>query len=168
MSDDEMRRLTVQSLDRSYCPGGAARQMAAALAAGDRRSSLARIAAPTVVLHGQDDPLVPVECGIDTAKHIPGAELRIVPGMGHDFPLGSSRRWPMRSAPPRRAPTRMMRVRQSTAVDFPDQIMSQEPPCLADKVAVVTGVTAGPNPRCPRWCATSSASCPGVYRAWRA
>ncbi len=88
MSDDEMRRLAVQSLDRSYCPGGAARQMAAALAAGDRRSSLARIAAPTVVLHGQDDPLVPVECGMDTAKHIPGAELRIVPGMGHDFPLG--------------------------------------------------------------------------------
>jgi pimeloyl-ACP methyl ester carboxylesterase len=88
MSDDEMRRLAVQSLDRSYCPDGAARQMAAALAAGDRRSSLARITAPTVVLHGQDDPLVPVECGIDTARHIPGAELRIVPGMGHDFPLG--------------------------------------------------------------------------------
>jgi pimeloyl-ACP methyl ester carboxylesterase len=88
MSNDEMRRLAVQSLDRSYCPDGAARQMAAALAAGDRRSSLARITAPTVVLHGEDDPLVPVECGIDTAKHIPGAELRIVPGMGHDFPPG--------------------------------------------------------------------------------
>jgi pimeloyl-ACP methyl ester carboxylesterase len=88
MPDDETRRLAAQSIDRCFYPDGAIRQMAAALAAGDRRSSLARITAPTVVLHGQDDPLVPVECGIDTARHIPDADLRIVPGMGHDFPLG--------------------------------------------------------------------------------
>ncbi len=41
---------------------------------------------PTVVLHGAEDPLVPLEGGQDTAANIPGAELRIVPGMGHDLP----------------------------------------------------------------------------------
>ena len=46
------------------------------------------IAAPTLVLHGADDPLVPVEAGKDTAKHVPGAALTIVPGMGHDVAPG--------------------------------------------------------------------------------
>ncbi len=46
---------------------------------------LARITAPTLVIHGADDPLVPVAAGIDTARHIPGAQLKVVPGMGHDF-----------------------------------------------------------------------------------
>jgi len=43
------------------------------------------IKAPTLVIHGGDDPLVPVEGGKDTAASIPGARLKIVPGMGHDF-----------------------------------------------------------------------------------
>ncbi len=38
-------------------------------------------------MHGADDPLIPVECGQDIAAHIPGAELRILDGMAHDFPL---------------------------------------------------------------------------------
>jgi pimeloyl-ACP methyl ester carboxylesterase len=42
--------------------------------------------APTMVLHGADDPLVPVAGGRDTAANIPGAELRVIPGMGHDLP----------------------------------------------------------------------------------
>ena len=46
------------------------------------------IKAPTVILHGADDPLVPVESARDLAAKIPGADLRFVPGMGHDIPAG--------------------------------------------------------------------------------
>jgi pimeloyl-ACP methyl ester carboxylesterase len=72
--------------DRAFNPPGVARQMAAIRASGDRRAKLRAIGAPTVVLHGADDPLVPVEGGRDTAANILGAELRIIPGMGHDLP----------------------------------------------------------------------------------
>jgi proline iminopeptidase len=58
----------------------------AVLASGDRRTLLARIEAPTLVIHGRDDPLVPLAAGIDTANHIRGAQLKVIPGMGHDFP----------------------------------------------------------------------------------
>lgn len=74
--------------DRAFNPPGVARQMAAIRASGDRRPKLATITAPTVVLHGADDPLVPVAGGRDTAANIKGAELRIIPGMGHDLPPG--------------------------------------------------------------------------------
>jgi pimeloyl-ACP methyl ester carboxylesterase len=70
---------------RGYDPAGAERQLLAILASGDRRPLLARIVAPTLVIHGADDPLVPVAAGIDTARHIRGAQLKVVPGMGHDF-----------------------------------------------------------------------------------
>ncbi|MGB2816254.1 MAG: alpha/beta hydrolase [Burkholderiaceae bacterium] len=70
---------------RGYDPAGAERQLLAILASGDRRPLLERITAPTLVIHGADDPLVPVAAGIDTAKHIHGAQLKIIPGMGHDF-----------------------------------------------------------------------------------
>ncbi|MEI6114570.1 MAG: alpha/beta hydrolase, partial [Burkholderiales bacterium] len=55
-------------------------------ATGDLRSRLAKISAPTLVIHGSDDPLVSPEAGKDTAANIGGAELLIVEGMGHDFP----------------------------------------------------------------------------------
>jgi len=71
---------------RAYNPPGVARQMSAIRASGDRRARIAKITAPTVVLHGADDPLVPVAGGEDTAANIPGAELRAIPGMGHDLP----------------------------------------------------------------------------------
>ena len=45
------------------------------------------ITAPTLVIHGKSDPLVPVDGGIDTAKHIPGARLELFDGMGHDLPV---------------------------------------------------------------------------------
>jgi pimeloyl-ACP methyl ester carboxylesterase len=70
---------------RGYDRAGSERQLLAVLASGDRRPLLARITAPTLVIHGADDPLVPVAAGIDTARHIPGAQLKVVPGMGHDF-----------------------------------------------------------------------------------
>jgi pimeloyl-ACP methyl ester carboxylesterase len=53
----------------------------------DRRAKLQTIKAPTVVVHGAEDPLISVEGGRDTASNIPGAELRIIPGMGHDLPV---------------------------------------------------------------------------------
>ena len=75
-----------QDARRAYYPVGRARQMAAIVASGDRREALATIVAPTVVIHGEADPLVPVEGGRDTAAVIPGAELHTLPGMGHDLP----------------------------------------------------------------------------------
>ena len=72
---------------RSFHPTGPARQMAAIVADGDRRDRLKSVTAPTLVIHGADDPLVPVEGGRDTAASIPGARLVEIPGMGHDLPL---------------------------------------------------------------------------------
>ncbi|MDX2235444.1 MAG: alpha/beta fold hydrolase [Hyphomonadaceae bacterium] len=85
-SDEELRADAERDVDRTpYEPTGVARQMAAILAAPPRNDMLAAVRAPTLVLHGADDPLIPVEGGKDTAASIPGAELVIVPGMGHDF-----------------------------------------------------------------------------------
>ncbi len=68
-----------------YEPTGIARQMAAIVASPPRNDALRNVRAPALVIHGADDPLVPVDGGKDTAASIPGAELEIVPGMGHDF-----------------------------------------------------------------------------------
>jgi pimeloyl-ACP methyl ester carboxylesterase len=70
----------------SYRPAATARQLAAILADGDRSPMLARIAAPTRVVHGAADPLVPADCGRDLAQRIAGAVLDLVDGMGHDLP----------------------------------------------------------------------------------
>ena len=86
--DQQLRQWVMRDAKRSYYPQGVTRQFAAIVANGDRRPKLKTIKAPTVVLHGADDPLVPVAGGKDTADNIPGAELRVIPGMGHDFPLG--------------------------------------------------------------------------------
>ncbi|HET9161042.1 MAG TPA: alpha/beta hydrolase [Caulobacteraceae bacterium] len=83
-----VRQRAARDMQRSYYPVGFQRQYAAVLATGDRRAKLANITAPTVVIHGADDPLVPVEGGRDTAKHIAGAELVEIAGMGHDIPTG--------------------------------------------------------------------------------
>jgi pimeloyl-ACP methyl ester carboxylesterase len=86
IDEAELRARTIADLQRSNYFDGFSRQIAAIVATGDRRDALKRIVAPTVVLHGSDDPLVPVEGGRDTAANIRGAELHIVPGMGHDLP----------------------------------------------------------------------------------
>jgi len=83
----QLREWVLRDFHRSFYPQGILRQMAAIVSNGDRREKLKSITVPTVVLHGADDPLVPVEGGRDTAASIPGAELIEVPGMGHDFPL---------------------------------------------------------------------------------
>jgi pimeloyl-ACP methyl ester carboxylesterase len=81
-----LRQKVEAAVDRSYYPTGTLRQLAAIVANGSRVDLLKTITAPTLVIHGSDDPLIPVEAGIDTAAHIADAELKIIPGMGHDFP----------------------------------------------------------------------------------
>ncbi|MBQ1542702.1 MAG: alpha/beta hydrolase [Caulobacteraceae bacterium] len=80
------RALVLEELRRGYDRGGFGRQLAAIAVAGDRRAKLAAVAAPTLVIHGADDPLILPACGEDTAASIPGAEFMLVPGMGHDLP----------------------------------------------------------------------------------
>jgi pimeloyl-ACP methyl ester carboxylesterase len=84
--EERVRTFMEKSYDRSYCPQGMARQNTAVIASGDRRLLLSSIKAPTLVIHGADDPLIPVEGGKDTARVIPGASLLIINGMGHDMP----------------------------------------------------------------------------------
>jgi pimeloyl-ACP methyl ester carboxylesterase len=86
-ADEELRATVTRAVDYApYDPAGLVRQMAAVLAAPARNDRLRTLKIPALVIHGADDPLVPVSGGEDTAKSIPGAELLIVPGMGHDFP----------------------------------------------------------------------------------
>jgi pimeloyl-ACP methyl ester carboxylesterase len=75
-----------RGLRRAYRPGGIVRQMLAIGADSGRHALLGRISSPTLVLHGEADPLVPIACGQDTARRIPGARFVSVPGMGHDLP----------------------------------------------------------------------------------
>jgi pimeloyl-ACP methyl ester carboxylesterase len=82
-----LRQKVETAFDRSYYPAGTLRQFAAIIANGSRVELLKTITAPTLVIHGSDDPLIPVEAGMDTAAHVPEAELEIIPGMGHDFPV---------------------------------------------------------------------------------
>ncbi|MGH8481845.1 MAG: alpha/beta fold hydrolase, partial [Nevskiaceae bacterium] len=85
--DDHVLRAKVErSYDRSSYRHGLARQTLAIIASGSRVPLLRRITAPTLVIHGAEDPLVPVAAGHDLAQHIPGARLSIIPGMGHDLP----------------------------------------------------------------------------------
>jgi pimeloyl-ACP methyl ester carboxylesterase len=85
-SETARLEMAARAYDRAYCPEGVERQMRAAIADGSRVERLRTIGVPTLVIHGADDPLVPPACGEDTARHIPGAELAIVPGMGHNIP----------------------------------------------------------------------------------
>lgn len=73
---------------RSYDPIGLQRQQAAALVAAfqDRRKALAAVKVPAIVIEGDDDPLVPIESAREVATAIPGAEFRLIAGMGHDLP----------------------------------------------------------------------------------
>jgi pimeloyl-ACP methyl ester carboxylesterase len=75
------------SFSRAYRPAGTARQLVAVAADGDRSPLLHRIVAPTRVIHGEVDPLVPVHAAHDLVQKIANAVADIVPGMGHDLPL---------------------------------------------------------------------------------
>ena len=86
--EEQRREMAARVFDRAFHPEGTARQYAAIVASGDRREALAGITAPTLVIHGTDDPLVHPEGGRDIARTIPGAELLEIEGMGHDLPPG--------------------------------------------------------------------------------
>jgi pimeloyl-ACP methyl ester carboxylesterase len=83
----EVRRRTELAYDRGYDPVGVARQLVAIAASGDRTAALRSVAVPTLVLHGAADPLVDPSGGHATARAIPGAELVVLDGMGHDVPV---------------------------------------------------------------------------------
>ncbi|QNO28628.1 alpha/beta fold hydrolase [Sphingopyxis sp. OPL5] len=85
--EERLQRRVRGDFERGWYPQGVARQMAAIVADGDRRAMLKTIAAPTLVIHGEADPLVPLAGGKDTAASIPGARLMTIPGIGHDLPL---------------------------------------------------------------------------------
>jgi pimeloyl-ACP methyl ester carboxylesterase len=88
---DDLREMAGKSFDRGLNPAGSLRQLAAIVASGDRTPLLRTITAPTVVIHGTKDKLVPPSGGRATAKAIPGARLVMIDGMGHDLPRGA---WP--------------------------------------------------------------------------
>lgn len=75
-----------RAYDRGPSPAGYARQLAAIIASGSRRTRLASVRTPTLVIHGDADPLVPIECGMDVARHVPGAQMVTIKGMGHALP----------------------------------------------------------------------------------
>jgi pimeloyl-ACP methyl ester carboxylesterase len=89
--EERTRRRAAAAYDRSFYPQGVARQVAAVVSASDRTERLSHIDVPTVVIHGTADPLVTPSGGEATVKAIPGAELIMVEGMGHELPPGS---WP--------------------------------------------------------------------------
>ncbi|CUS08550.1 unnamed protein product [Tuber aestivum] len=86
--DAELRQKVAAAAQRSFHPQGVVRQMVAIAADSTRAAALARVTAPTLVLHGRADPLVPMACGEDTARRIPGARFESIEGMGHDLPPG--------------------------------------------------------------------------------
>lgn len=88
----EAREQIIAVLQRQFYPVGSARQRAGIMASGSRTEDLKSVTTPTLVIHGDKDPLVPVEGGIHTAKVIPGARLEILEGMGHaQYPLYQQR-----------------------------------------------------------------------------
>ena len=84
----DLREMARRAYERCYCPEGVARQMRAVTGDTDRADKLAGITAPTLVIHGENDPLVSIEGGRDTARRIPGARFQSIAGMGHDLPPG--------------------------------------------------------------------------------
>jgi len=78
--------LIKRALSRGFNPAGNSRQLAAILDSPDRTEALSKLRVPSLVIHGEDDPLVLVACGYATAKAIPNAKLKIYPGMGHTIP----------------------------------------------------------------------------------
>lgn len=83
---DDIREMAGRAFDRSFNPAGVGRQMAAVVAHGNRRPALETLTLPALVIHGRDDPLVPVQGGIDTWEAVAGADLMVIGGMGHDLP----------------------------------------------------------------------------------
>ena len=85
--EEKWREFATISYERSHYPPGYSRQFVAIRATGNIKPALSSIRVPTLVIHGSEDPLVPVEGGKDTAEAISGAEFLIIEGMGHSLPI---------------------------------------------------------------------------------
>jgi pimeloyl-ACP methyl ester carboxylesterase len=83
---ERLRATAERSYERGVNPAGTGRQLGAILASGDRTAALRAVTAPTLVIHGTDDPMVNPTGARATVRVIPGAQLMMVPGMGHDLP----------------------------------------------------------------------------------
>jgi pimeloyl-ACP methyl ester carboxylesterase len=81
-----LRQRIAVGVKRSFRPQAVARQLVAIVADRHRAERLSRITAPTLVIHGEADPLIPVAAAHDLARRIPGAQLELIPGWGHDLP----------------------------------------------------------------------------------
>jgi pimeloyl-ACP methyl ester carboxylesterase len=84
--EEKVRRHIVRNRERGYYPIGTGRQLAAVIASGDRTAALRHLQLPTLIIHGDADPLIPVSGGHATAEAVPLAEKLIIPGMGHSLP----------------------------------------------------------------------------------
>ena len=84
---ESVEKVIRHSQQRGVNPAGVARQLSAIIDSGDRTLSLRKLHIPSLIIHGDIDPLIPVECGIATAAAIPGATLKILKGMGHTLPM---------------------------------------------------------------------------------
>lgn len=90
--EDELEGFVKLLYERSYHPAGVKRQFMAVLSSGSLRPLNKAVRAPTVVIHGLDDPLVRPACGRAVARAIKGSHLHLIPGMAHDLPRAL---WPM-------------------------------------------------------------------------
>ncbi|MDJ0849543.1 MAG: alpha/beta fold hydrolase [Myxococcota bacterium] len=80
-----IRERAAREFDRAYTPDGSARHLLASAVQASRREPLRGVRVPTLVVHGDADPLVRLECGLDTHASVPGSKLHVVRGMGHDL-----------------------------------------------------------------------------------
>jgi pimeloyl-ACP methyl ester carboxylesterase len=85
--EDRTRAKAGEAYDRSFYPAGFGRQLVGIMASGSRADGLRNVKVPTLVVHGDADPLVTPTGGQRTAELVPGAELLMIEGMGHDLPV---------------------------------------------------------------------------------
>jgi pimeloyl-ACP methyl ester carboxylesterase len=114
MDEAWIREVAGQSYDRSFDPTGVARQRLAIYASGDRTAALAHVTVPTLVVHGEADPVFQLPAGRATTAALPDAELLVLPGMGHDLPRGI---WPTLVAAISRLADRAEALPTSTVIE---------------------------------------------------
>jgi pimeloyl-ACP methyl ester carboxylesterase len=91
LEEQGARQVALSAFARGVHPAGFARQLAAIMVSGSRKEALCSVPVPTLVIHGDADPLVPFAGGVETAQAIPKAKLHIIQGMGHELPPAA---WP--------------------------------------------------------------------------
>jgi pimeloyl-ACP methyl ester carboxylesterase len=84
-----LRERLTRSLRRAYNPVGAVRQLLAVMADPDRSDEVRRIRCPTLIIHGADDPLIPVRAAYHLARLLPQARLEVLPKLGHYLPAAA-------------------------------------------------------------------------------